>query len=356
MAQGECSGGHSRGERAGVQREPGPGRDRASVCPAQGFRKGPKAQPSCRPLATGKVAGPHSLGSGEATLPQEPDLCQGSGCPEGVPHSTPAAHPGTRLSSSQSAVPWVAAGETEVGGLAQSTKCQTPSGGNHPSARPHCVTRGSRGAAGPKAQGAWAGPLWAAPSWRASSPVLSPGESAWTSVAICLGLSPARGDLAAELCWGWGEAEDEGPSDPLQALGLARMAATWLSSEAIPRPHAGWGCSSGRGRRSASQPPASRAPAGHSVLSRQEDFGGCGSGCLPSTPAQCPLGPGLRPPSRANSGPAGLPMVPAKPEVPGVGAPETGQAQVGQGAPRVLHRGNQSSGTVTVRLGRALCP
>lgn len=175
-------------------------------------------------------------------------------------------------------------------------------------------------------------------------------------MAICLGLSPARGDLAAELCWGWGEAEDEGPSDPLQALGLARMAATWLSSEAIPRPHAGWGCSSGRGWRSASQPPASRAPAGHSVLSRQEDFGGCGSGCLPSTPAQCPPGPGLRPPSRANSGPAGLPMVPAKPEVPGVGAPETGQAQVGQGAPRVLHRGNQSSGTVTVRLGRALCP
>lgn len=207
VAQGECSGGHSRGERAGVQREPGPGRDRASVCPAQGFRKGPKAQPSCRPLATGKVAGPHSLGSGEATLPQEPELCQGSGCPEGVPHCTPAVHPGTRLSSSQSAVPWVAAGETEVGGLAQSTKCQTPPGGNHPSARPHCVTRGSRGAAGPKAQGAWAGPLWAALSWRASSPVLSPGESAWTSVAICLGLSPARGDLAAELCWGWGEAE-----------------------------------------------------------------------------------------------------------------------------------------------------
>lgn len=98
-------------------------------------------------------------------------------------------------------------GRQRWGGPAQSTKCQTPSGGNHPSARPHCVTRGSRGAAGPKAQGAWAGPLWAAPSWRASSPVLSPGESAWTSVAICLGLSPARGDLAAELCWGWGEAE-----------------------------------------------------------------------------------------------------------------------------------------------------
>lgn len=79
VAQGECSGGHSSGERAGVQREPGPGRDRASVCPAQGFRKGPKAQPSCRPLATGKVAGPHSLGSGEATLPQEPDSVRAQG-------------------------------------------------------------------------------------------------------------------------------------------------------------------------------------------------------------------------------------------------------------------------------------
>lgn len=54
-------------------------RPRQGVCPAQGFRKGPKAQPSCRPLATGKVPAPHSLGSGEATLPQEPDSVRAQG-------------------------------------------------------------------------------------------------------------------------------------------------------------------------------------------------------------------------------------------------------------------------------------
>lgn len=145
-------------------------RPRQGVCPAQGFRKGPKAQPSCRPLATGKVAGPHSLGSGEATLPQEPELCQGSGCPESVPHSTPAVHPGTRLSSSQSAVPWVAAGETEVGGAGSVHQVPNTIWGQPPLSPPPLCDQREQGSCRPQSSGRMGGSSLGCPVLESQQP------------------------------------------------------------------------------------------------------------------------------------------------------------------------------------------
>lgn len=248
------------------------------------------------------------------------------------------------------------------GGLAQSTKCQHCLGANRPSAHPHCVTKGSRGAAVPKARGARAGPLWAAPSWRASSPVLSPGESTWTNVTICLGLSSARGDLAAELRWGWGEAEDEGLSDPLQAPGLAWMAVTWLSSEAILRPLVGWGAAAGGVRGPASQPPSPASQPAPCLPGsrRQESFGACGSGCLPSTPTPVPpgaLGRG-RPPGLTQDLQGYLWFLPS-PRSPESGPQRPGGRRWARGHPESCTGGTRAlvrAAVVTVRLGRARAP
>lgn len=69
VAQGECSGGHSRGERAGVQREPGPGRDRASA-PPRASGRGRRPSPAVGLWRQGRWLGPTAWGQARPPCPR----------------------------------------------------------------------------------------------------------------------------------------------------------------------------------------------------------------------------------------------------------------------------------------------
>lgn len=88
VAQGECSGGHSRGERAGVQREPGPGRDRASA-PPRASGRGRRPSPAVGLWRQGRCLRPTAWGQARPPCPRSLTL-SGLRVPRGCPPQHPS--------------------------------------------------------------------------------------------------------------------------------------------------------------------------------------------------------------------------------------------------------------------------